>query len=47
MDALEQMDLDQRNEDSAFYDQFNPMAKKGETGLSLQAQDQRMGKDTS
>jgi hypothetical protein len=47
MDALERMNLDQRNEDPALYDQFNPMAIKAETGLSLKAQNQRMGKDTT
>ena len=35
MDALEQMNLDQKNEDSQFLDQFNPMANKAQTGLSL------------
>jgi len=35
MDALEQMDLDNRQQDSSFYDQFNPMANKAETGLAL------------
>lgn len=47
MDALEQMDLDQRNDDPAMYDQFNPMANKARADLALEAQDMRMGKDTA
>lgn len=47
MDALEQMDLDKKNEDDEFYDQFNPMANKNKANIELEAQNQRMGKDTA
>ena len=46
MERLERLNLDNTN-DPNMENQFNPMANQQQTGLSLQAQNQRMGKDTA
>lgn len=48
IDALENMDLDRKVDDSQMYDQFNPMAgNTQQTGLQLQAQNKNMTKQTT
>lgn len=48
IDALENMDLDRKVDDSQMYDQFNPMASNTKkTGLQLKEQNKFMGKDTT
>ena len=47
LDRLEQLNLDAKDEDQSFYDQFNPMASKAQANLKLKGQNQRMDKDTA
>ena len=47
MDRLEQLNLDQKDDDQEFYDQFNPMAGGQGTNMKLKGQNNKMDKNTA